>query len=239
MPGKYRARVKQLIKMLGSIGKRQSFSLNGLDVKLQPYINFKDGFFVEAGANDGLRQSNTLYFEKYLGWKGLLIEPIPELAKQCQKNRPKCIVENCALVAADYPEKTVQMHYFGLMSIVDGALGNPERETEHMQKGTQHMREGEQMYSLEVPAVTLSGVLDRHQVENIDLLSLDVEGYEPQVLLGLDFERHQPKFMLIEVRSREDIEAIIGRYYTPVAVLSTSSTYSDILYQRRSQATEL
>jgi hypothetical protein len=30
------------------------------------------GFFVEAGAHDGVDISNTLYLEKKLGWRGLL-----------------------------------------------------------------------------------------------------------------------------------------------------------------------
>ena len=33
------------------------------------------GVFVEAGAVDGVTNSNTLFFERYLGWSGLLVEP--------------------------------------------------------------------------------------------------------------------------------------------------------------------
>ncbi len=39
------------------------------------YLNFKDGFYIECGANDGVNQSNTWYFEKSLNWKRILIEP--------------------------------------------------------------------------------------------------------------------------------------------------------------------
>lgn len=34
----------------------------------------KNGFFIECGALDGLWLSNTFYFERLLGWKGVLIE---------------------------------------------------------------------------------------------------------------------------------------------------------------------
>jgi len=37
----------------------------------------KRGFFIEAGAYDGVDYSNTLYFEKTLGWTGILVEPNP------------------------------------------------------------------------------------------------------------------------------------------------------------------
>ena len=36
----------------------------------------KDGFFVEAGADDFLSNTNTLLFELLHGWTGLLIEPV-------------------------------------------------------------------------------------------------------------------------------------------------------------------
>ena len=38
----------------------------------------QDGFFIEAGAHDGVEASNTLYLEKKMGWKGLLVEPNPD-----------------------------------------------------------------------------------------------------------------------------------------------------------------
>ena len=51
------------------------FSLNSLDKKLEEYLDLDAGYFVELGANDGVNQSNTLYFEKFRGWHGVLIEP--------------------------------------------------------------------------------------------------------------------------------------------------------------------
>ncbi|MBN2106043.1 MAG: FkbM family methyltransferase [Deltaproteobacteria bacterium] len=221
------------IKKLLFPPKKISYALNQLDVKLLPYIDFPNGFFIEVGANDGISQSNTLYFERYKGWKGLLIEAIPGLAEKCRQNRPKCIVENCALVAAAYPEKTVEMRYCNLMSLVKGSLNSDEDEKKRILSGMQHLAKDEKTYIVKVPAKTLSEVLNKHSIEHIDLLSLDVEGYESQVLKGIDFNKQRIEFMLIEARDREDIEAVISHLYKPIAILNTTESYSDILYRRR------
>ena len=37
----------------------------------------KDGFFIEAGAHDFETNSDSFYFEREHGWRGLLVEPHP------------------------------------------------------------------------------------------------------------------------------------------------------------------
>jgi hypothetical protein len=47
--------------------------LGELDKNILKYINYKNGFFIECGANNGIVQSNTLYYERNLEWRGLLV----------------------------------------------------------------------------------------------------------------------------------------------------------------------
>jgi len=98
----------------------RSFGLDQLDLKLALYVKFAGGFFVEAGANDGITQSNTALLARYRGWRGLLVEPVPELAARCRAQRPESIVEQAALVAPDHGSPTVAMRYANLMSLVRG-----------------------------------------------------------------------------------------------------------------------
>ena len=58
------------------------------------------GTFLEAGAFDGIYQSNTLFLEKY-GWKGVLVEPSFENYLKCLINRPNTISVNSALVSLE------------------------------------------------------------------------------------------------------------------------------------------
>ena len=53
------------------------FSINQLDRQLEEYVNYDDGFFVELGANDGVTQSNSLYFELKRNWKGSSYRTFP------------------------------------------------------------------------------------------------------------------------------------------------------------------
>jgi FkbM family methyltransferase len=220
----FRKFLHRIINKFSNVFRKKSFALDNLDQLLAVYLNYKNGFFVEVGANNGIRQSNTLFLEKFMGWKGLLIEAIPTLAEECRQNRPRCIVENVALVSSDYSEETVELLYCNLMSVVNGDV-NKER--------LQFLHETETTYVVKVPARTLSAVLAQHGIERVDLLSLDVEGYEAEVLKGLDFMRCRPRFMIIEVRDRVAIESIINSWYQPIAILSINSDYQDILYKCR------
>lgn len=50
-----------------------------------------------------------------------------------------------------------------------------------------------------VPALTLDTILSTNKVTSIDLLSLDAEGYEFEILNGLNLNKYRPKYILIEI----------------------------------------
>ena len=200
----------------------KSFSLYEIDVRIQKYLN-GNGIFVECGANNGITQSNTYHLELYYGWTGLLVEAIPERAKICKENRPDCIVENYALVSSEYIHKEIELTYYkqkqGMMSLVEGAKRGVEY-AEHCRKA------GAQWENQRVPTTTLSKLLDKHNMDSVDFFSLDVEGYEAEVLKGLDFERHRPEFILVE-QNDDKVAPILEPYYDMIDQL----THHDYLYK--------
>jgi FkbM family methyltransferase len=208
---------------------KRSFGLDALDLKLAEFLNYRNGFFIEAGANDGLSQSNTAYFECYLGWMGILIEPIPALAERCRVNRPNVIVEQCALVPIGYSGKHIEMQYCNLMSLVRGARGSDAADASHIDRGREYLALNDCPYKIDVPAKSLTQVFDEHNALNIDLLSLDVEGFEVAALRGLDFDRHRPAYILVEANDPIGIAEVLDPLYELRAKLS----HHDYLYQIR------
>lgn len=191
---------------------------HGMDDALAQYLPER-GVFIEAGATDGVTESNTYYLEKCKGWSGILIEPIPSLYSACAALRKRSQVFNCALVADDYSGTTVTMKEGHLMSTVKGALGKGEKE--HLEKAAYFHGTG--AGEVTVPARTLTSILDEAGVGQIDFLSLDVEGYEREALLGLDLARHRPAYLLIElldVEKRKRVEELITPYYAYVEQIS-------------------
>jgi FkbM family methyltransferase len=137
------------------------------------------------------------------------------------------MVEQAALVAPDHGSPTVTMQYANLMSLVRGARGSEAADDEHVALGER--LQGISSYELEVPARTLSEILEAHRIRHVDLLCLDLEGYEPTALRGLDLARHRPTFILVEVWDRAAVDEQLARLYEPLATLS----HHDVLYRLR------
>lgn len=185
---------------------RQIFALPPLHEKIKQQFPFRHGFFFEVGANDGLTQSNTAYLERYRGWRGILVEPLPSEFARCVANRPAAKSVNAALVADDTASKTVDIRYSNLMSAVD----DPSRSllsTHDLEIRASDTDNWSQVYA--VPAMTVSRILDESGSPTVDFFSLDVEGYELEVLKGVDFSRHRPRCFLIEARAIKSIDSLL------------------------------
>lgn len=181
---------------------------HGLDHILSHYLP-NTGFFIEAGASDGMIASNTFYLEKIKGWTGLLIEPNPNEYKKCVACRLKSLVFPYALVPSDFTASHIQLSIPNDISMASIDLtGSDNRDRNQI---------------IEVPARTLTSILDEVGVPTIDFFSLDVEGFELSVLKGLDFHRYRPTALLVECLTERDQKKVsdhLEQWYQPAIKVS-------------------
>jgi FkbM family methyltransferase len=203
--------------------RRKTWALNNLDNQLNKYLNYKNGYFIELGANDGIAQSNTMYLEKYLRWNGLLIEPhLPNFLKLKENRSSGNAYCNCACVEFNFKSDCYNYVYSNLMTIGIDDRNDIEDRFGHAEKGRAYLEPGEQTSLLTSQARTLHSVLSEfNSPKVIDFLSLDVEGAELSVLDGINFEEYSFKFILVESRNLAGIESFLNlKNYKLVDALS-------------------
>jgi FkbM family methyltransferase len=160
--------------------------------QIRQFFHYRqNGLCVEVGANEPLSVcSQSLHLEEKLNWQCVLIEPNPSLAEKALKLRPKAKV--CA-VACTCPAN------IGTMILNVPLDENNQQVTGHASLEINADEHNYQHHStIEVKADTLTNLLQAQGILKIDFLSIDVEGAEMDVLLGLDFGVYQPQLILLE-----------------------------------------
>ena len=214
-------------------------SINNLDKQIAniiPSLLNSKTFYIEVGANDGITQSNTYFLEKIYGAKGMLIEASPTLFEKCYMYRSKDnIFEHCALVSSNYNQTFIELIYGNLWTTVkenNDIIPNihaPNGLIKNIFKKILKLS-SEPSYNFLSPAISLDKLIEKHSIESVDLLSLDVEGNELNVLEGCNLNQRQIHNILVESRNHEKITEYLSKYgYSLVSKLS----YHDYLYTKK------
>jgi len=130
----------------------------------------------------------TKYF--YLaGWRGINIEPIPELVEKLNKSRPEDTNKGVAI--SDRP---------GELPFYKGGGKASGLSTLSAKIAASHRANGFEFTKIMIPVTTLTAVLDEHAkgTSEITFLNVDVEGFEKQVLSSIDFKRYHPRVIMAE-----------------------------------------
>jgi FkbM family methyltransferase len=205
---------------LKAVGARDA-----LDEKLAPYLPER-GFFVEAGGYDGVTASNTYFLEAERGWRGLIVEPDPEMYAECVAARPTAIVVQKALVPFGHSGGSIDLTILPSarsMSFVAGAS---------VCEKARALAQNSKARTVSVEAVPLSSLLDEMRIDRVDFFSLDVEGYELQVIRGIDFARHRIDVMLVECLAAEEID-VVKKELDPYFQFQAQLTQRDFLFINR------
>lgn len=143
----------------------------------------KDGFFLDVGANEPHKGSQTWMLEER-GWRGILIEPQAKLCERLREARPRSQVFQVACGAPDAP---AEMPLFRAESSGHSGLVKNLVDPTTTYVGTE-----------KVKVMTLDAVLAEAGNPEVDFVTMDVEGTQFDVLRGFDLPRHRPKLLLME-----------------------------------------
>lgn len=177
------------------------YSQFGEDKILNNIFKMKtSGLCIEVGANNGVDDSNSFFFEQ-IGWKCILVEPNPHLCKMIREKRNSLLYE----CAASNQVNTTILH------VVDGAersdgLSTISNESSVHDKIKSH---GFTTRQVEVNTMTLDDILADAKINiDIDFISIDVEGHEYEVLKGFSIEKWEPTIILVEDNSNLEDDTV-------------------------------
>jgi len=166
-----------------------SFSKSGDDIQLMKLINQSTpGTYVDIGCWHPVKASNTYFF--YLrGWKGICIDPNPELKILYDKIRPKDVFVTCAL-----GNNAGNLNYYMLNDNFSSmnTLNYDFLKSKKMEK--------EIKKTIKIPTRSLKMVLDDKVSINdrLDFFDIDAEGYDLEVLKSNDWSKYRAKIIVIE-----------------------------------------
>ncbi len=193
LPSSLKAHLRRAI--LGFDFENYYFSQCGEDYVLRSLLQKKlktgkPGFYVDVGAFAPFRHSNTFFFYRR-GWRGINIDPRPGSAQPFRKYRPEDI--NLELGVSD-EEGTLNYHFIG----EDSPMNSFSRESLERLGALDRVQR-------EIPVMVkrLDQILREHEdrFEQIDFMTIDVEGLDLQVLSSNDWDRFSPSVVAIEIDS--------------------------------------
>lgn len=168
-----------------------SFSQSGedliMDFALKNNLGIKDPTYLDIGAYDPIKYSNTYLFYQR-GSRGILIEPDPDLAQKLGKVRPNDKVLN---VGVSLNNSSTNFY------LVDPPTLNTFSKKEF------------ERYKLFYPEMSLRKIIKQRTLSintilkdnfsaGIDILSIDIEGLDLQVLTSINFDKYRPAIICIE-----------------------------------------
>jgi FkbM family methyltransferase len=175
-----------------SLGKDKNFSQANQDLFVLYFTQYagKKGFYVEIGAGDGIKLSNTYLLEK-AGWHGIIVDPINYSSENIKLR--KCIKDNRAV----YSKSGLKLPFLAVDSIPESLL-----QGENFSGILEHISDyGKTLPNkiIDVKTVSLNDLLIQYNAPNkIDYISIDTEGAEFEIINNFDFNKYDVEIFTVE-----------------------------------------
>ncbi len=159
-------------------------------------------FFIQIGSNDGKSGDPIFEYVKKYKWQGILVEPVTyifEKLKDTYKNTAGLFFENSAIDKED--------GYKTFYRVKEN--DNPENpywydqlgsfKKEVVEKHKEAIPDFDKNFiSEKIKCLSFSNLLKKYNVEKIDVLHIDTEGYDYELIKLVPFQKVRPKMILYE-----------------------------------------
>lgn len=251
-----RTRLRRLSKVVRLTSKSEiqtksgiSYSQFGEDAivsDLLEDLSIQNISYLDIGANNPQFLSNTnLFYER--GFSGVLVEPNASLCKKLKAARPRDTVLNVGIGT----ENAKEADYYLFSEEADGLSTFSLEEAKHWEEVGMDGRKFKVERVLKMPLLSINHVISNYFTECPDFISIDVEGWDLQILKTLDFAKYSPAVFCIETlaykndgsgyRNQEISDFFESKGYFPFqetyanTIFVNKNLYDFYLYQKESK----
>jgi len=209
-----------ILKILDRIFKvqyKRTYAQSGEDMVLSTILNrIQQGFYVDVGANNPIRQSNTQFFYER-GWSGINIDALPGSMKAFKKLRPRDI--NLEIPVSD----KIQILKYYMFSPSFYNSFSVENYNRHKDKLIE---------TKDLQTEKLFNILERYaEGKAIDFMSVDVEGLDLQVLRSNDWHKYRPKVIVLESMPNDfSYETELHQFMQKIGYTKFCNTPTNVFY---------
>lgn len=191
-------------RLVGRVRRELDLPLDRIERSVHHFgAAYPEATFVQIGANDGVARDPLRTQVERRHWSGVMVEPVPyvfERLEQRYGGHPRVHLERAAIA-----ERPGVLPFYHLREAGEGeeiwswyhALGSFRREVVLSHKNLIPDIE-DRLTMTEVPCLTFNALCERANLQQLDLLQMDTEGYDYQILRTIDLEVWRPRLIIYE-----------------------------------------
>jgi FkbM family methyltransferase len=208
------------------------------DIAFSGISRKKEGvFFVQIGAADGQRFDPIHYFVQRYGWNGILCEPLADIFELLKSTYAGCdglVFENVAITEKEEARSIsrIPLKETNTADIPGWAMGAsslvPDKTLFAREGSSPQVNAALRAVAVEetIQCIRLQSLLDKHGIENIDVLQIDTEGYDAEIIRQLDFSKYRPllinmEWMWLSPAQKEEVSALLQSHGYQLHVCET------------------
>tara|TARA_B100000965_G_scaffold336263_1_gene302479 strand:- start:749 stop:1492 length:744 start_codon:yes stop_codon:yes gene_type:complete len=214
----YKLVEKNLIKNRRFVNSKSFLNLNFILKKV--FKDHKINCLIQIGANDGQRFDELNKFIKEYKTKSVLVEPIIEYFEDLKKNYQNLEnvhFENSAITVDNEEKEIFLVNKKNLENYDEHVRGISSFNKDHLIK---HGVKSNHVIKKKINCISISNLLKKYNISNLDLLFIDAEGYDGDILIDfLNNSKQEPIIIFEYVHIKNDIlqnliNKIISRNYS-------------------------